>query len=275
MWALILPSLVAAALSGATSGLLGVCALQLRLSALGYAMAHAAFAGAALAFWLDLPALPLSLGLALAVAALLGPGAEFTGLPADSVLAILFPLTMALGFLFISLSPHQALTSPALSLFWGSLLGVGWSEVLVLSGVWVATAGFLLLFRREVWATLVERKLAEEAGIPAKPILWAILFLVGTAVVGSLRLVGGLLVYALLSLPASAAAQISLELRRRFLLAPMLGALAGLGGFGLSFWADLPVGTSIALVACGIFLLAALISPRRRPRFRDTSFFPG
>ncbi len=269
MWALILPSLVAAVLAGATSGLLGSCALRLRLSALGYAMAHAAFAGAALAFWLGLPALPLSFLFALAVAALLGPVAEFTGLPADSVLAILFPLTMALGFLFIALSPGQALTSPALSLFWGSLLGVGWSDVRVLAGVFALSVGFLLLFRREVWATLVERRLAEEAGIPAKPILWAILFLIGAAVVGSLRLVGGLLVYALLFLPASAASQLSFELRHQFLLAPALGALAGLAGFGLSFWANLPVGTSIALVACGLFLLTALLSPRRRLRFKE------
>lgn len=269
MWGLILPSLVAALLSGATSGLLGSCALRLRLSALGYAMAHAAFAGAALAFWLGLPPLPLSFLFALAVAALLGPVADYTGLPADAVLAILFPLTMALGFLFIALSPSQALTSPALSLLWGNLLGVSWSDVLVLGAVLVASAGFLILFRREVWATLVERRLAEEAGILAKPILWALLFLIGAAVVSSLRLVGGLLVYALLFLPASAASQLTLELRRQLLLAPALGAVSGLAGFGISFWADLPMGTSIALTACGLFLLLALLSPRRRLRFKE------
>lgn len=269
MWALILPSLVGALLSGATAGLLGSCALRLRLSALGYAMAHAAFAGAAMAFWLGLPPLLLSFLLALAAAALLGPVADYTGLPADSVLAILFPLTMALGFLFIALSPSQALTSPALTLFWGSLLGVGWSDVLVLGGVLAASAGFLILFRREVWATLVERRLAEEAGIKAKPILWALLFLIGAAVVGSLRLVGGLLIYALLFLPASAAAQLTLELRRQFFLAPALGALSGLIGFGLSFWADLPVGTSIALAACGLFLILALLSPKRKLRLKE------
>jgi len=266
MLALILPSLLATLLSGATAGLLGSCALRLRLSAIGYAMAHAAFAGAALAFWLGLPPLPLSFLMALAAAALLGPVADYTGLPADSVLAILFPLTMALGFLFIALSPGQALSSPALTLLWGSLLGVGWNDVLVLGAVMAVSAGFLLLFRREVWATLVEKRLAEEAGIPARPILWALLFMIGAAVVGSLRLVGGLLIYALLFLPPSAASQLTLELRRQFLLAPAFGALSGLAGFGLSFWADLPVGTSIALTACGLFLLLALLSPRRKLR---------
>jgi ABC-type Mn2+/Zn2+ transport system permease subunit len=201
MWALILPTLCAAFLAGFSGGLLGVLTLSLRLSALGYAMAHAAFAGAALGLWLGIPPLLTAFLFAAFVAALLGPISERTGLPPDTVLALLFPLTMALGFLFIALTPGLPLTSPALAILWGSLLGVGWTDVALLFGVLFATGGFLLLFRREVWAVLVERRLAEEAGIPARPILWTILFLLGAGVAASLRLVGGLLVYALLFFP--------------------------------------------------------------------------
>ncbi|MBC7221697.1 metal ABC transporter permease [Candidatus Bipolaricaulota bacterium] len=264
MWSLILPSLVAGALAGASGGLLGVAALRLRLSALGYAMAHAAFAGAALGLWLGLPPLLTAFLFASAAAFLLGPLSEKTGLPADAVLAILFPLTMALGFLFLALTPGLPLTSPALTLFWGSLLGVGWADVSFLAGIFGVSAGFLLLFRREVWASLVERRLAEEAGIPARWILWTLLFLLGAGVAGSMRLVGGLLVYVVLFLPASSAAQLTLDLRRQFLLAPLLGTFSALVGVGLSFWADLPVGTAIALTACAVFLFCWAISPRRR-----------
>jgi manganese/iron transport system permease protein len=264
MWSLILPSLVAGCLAGFSGGLLGVAALRLRLSALGYAMAHAAFAGAALGLWLGLPPLLTAFILALAVAALLGPISEKTGLPVDSILAILFPLTMALGFLFIALTPGLPLTSPALTLFWGSLLGVGWTDVFVLSGLAFVSTGFVAFFRREVWASLVERRLAEEAGIPARWILWTLLFLLGASVAGSMRLVGGLLVYIMLFLPASSAAQLVWDLNRQFLLAPVFGVIATAGGVGLSFWADLPVGTAIALTSCGLFLLCWAISPRRR-----------
>lgn len=264
MWALILPSLVAGALAGASGGLLGVTALRLRLSALGYAMAHAAFAGAALGLWLGLPPLLTAFLFASFTAFLLGPLSEKTGLPVDAILAIIFPLTMALGFLFLALTPGLPLTSPALTLFWGSLLGVGWGDVFFLAGIFVAAAGFLGFFRREVWATLVERRLAEEAGLPARPILWALLFLLGAGVAGSLRLVGGLLVYVMLFLPASSAAQLALDLRRQFLLAPILGVFSALAGVGLSFVADLPVGASIAVSACALFLLCWAISPRRR-----------
>lgn len=264
MWALILPAAVAAALAGYTGGLLGVVALRLRLSALGYAMAHAAFAGAALGLLLGISPLGLALTFSLVVAALLGPISERTGLPTDTVLALLFPLTMALGFLFLALTPGLPLTSPALTLLWGSLLGVGWSDVAALAGVALLASAFLLLFRREVWATLVERRLAEEAGVPARAILWALLFLLGAGVAAALRLVGGLLVYALLFLPSSAAAQLTFELRRQFLFAPLLGMVSALGGLALSFFANLPVGTAIALTACGFFLVSWALSPRKR-----------
>ncbi len=263
MWALILPSLVAGALAGASGGLLGVAALRLRLSALGYAIAHAAFAGAAFGLWLGLPPLLTAFLFSAAVAILLGPISEKTGLPTDTILAILFPLTMALGFLFLALTPGLPLTSSALTLFWGSLLGVGWTDVFVLAGIFLVAVGFLLFFRREVWATLVERRLAEEAGIPTRWILWPLLFLLGGGVAGSLRLVGGLLVYILLFLPASSAAQLVLDLRRQFLLTPVLGVVSTLAGVGLSFWADLPVGTAVAVSTCAVFLLSWAASPRR------------
>jgi len=76
--------------------------------------------------------------------------------------------------------------------------------------------------------------------------------------------VGGLLVYVMLFLPASSAAQLALDLRHQFLLAPILGVFSALAGVGLSFVADLPVGASIAVSACALFLLCWAISPRRR-----------
>ncbi|MCR4391666.1 MAG: metal ABC transporter permease [Candidatus Acetothermia bacterium] len=264
MWGLILPSLVGSVLAGGLSGLLGVCALRLQLSSVGFAMAHAAFAGAALALLVPVPPVVLSLLFALAVAALLGPAAEYTRLPAEVVLGVAFPLTMALGFVFLALAPGEAMASPALSLLWGSLLGVGWRDVALLAGVLGGSALFIGLFRREVLSVLLERRLAEEAGVPARPYLWLILFLIAAAVAVSLKLVGGMLVYSLLMLPASAASQLVWDMKKLLVLSPILGALFALGGLGVSLALDLPAGASIALVAATGFALATVFSPKRR-----------
>ena len=264
MWGLILPPLVATLLSGAASGLLGVGALRLRLSSVGFAMAHAAFAGAALGLLVPVPPLVLALVFALAAAALLGPVSEFARLPSEVVLGVVFPVSMALGFVFLALAPGEALGSPAMSLLWGTILGIGWREVALVAGVFGGASSLLFLFRREIASVLLDRRLAEEAGIPAQPYLWLILFLIAATVAVSLRLVGGLLIYSLLILPASAASQFAHDIKRLFWLSPLFGGLSALGGFAISWLLDLPVGAAIALVAAGAFALATLLSPKRR-----------
>ncbi len=267
MWAILLPSLAASLLVGFLCGLWGAVVVRLQLSAVGFAMAHAAFAGAALGLVLGLSPVALSVAFALLVAGILGPITETTRLPPEVVLGVVFPVTMALGFVFLSLVPGPALGSPALSLLWGSVLGVGWRDVSLLGGVLGLSAGFLLLFRREVLSLLLDRALAEEAGIPTRPYLWAVLFAVGTLVAIALRLVGGILIYSLLLLPAAAATQLAYDMKKIMGLAGLIGAGAAGMGFGTSWALDLPLGAAISLVGATILALAVLFSPkRRRPR---------
>jgi len=267
MWDILLPSLTASLLVGALCGLWGAVVVRLQLSAVGFAMAHAAFAGAALGLVLGLSPVALSVAFALAVAGILGPLTETTRLPAEVVLGVVFPVTMALGFVFLSLVPGPALGSPALSLLWGSVLGVGWWDVSLLSVALGLSTGFLLLFRREILSLLLDRGLAEEAGIPTRPYFWAVLFAVGALVAIALRLVGGILIYSLLLLPAAAAAQWAYDMKKIIGLAGLLGAGAAGAGFGASWALDLPLGASIALMGAAVLAASVVLSPkRRRPR---------
>jgi len=272
MWALVLPSLVAALLVGGLCGAWGAVVVRLQLSSVGFAMAHAAFAGASLGLLLGWHPLVLSLLFSLAVAAVLGPLSEATRLPPEIVLGVIFPVTMALGFVFLSLVPGPAMGSPALSLLWGSILGVGWGDVILLGGIAGLSAGFLFLFRREILSILLERRLAEEAGIPTRVYFWGVLFLIAALVALSLRLVGGILIYSLLVIPAAAAGQLAYDMRKLIPIAGGLGVLASGGGFGLSWGLDLPVGAAIALVSTCTLALSFLVSPKRR---RPVTGFPG
>jgi|Deesub1362B_J571_1020462.scaffolds.fasta_scaffold00111_10 ABC-type Mn2+/Zn2+ transport system permease subunit len=275
MWEIIFPSLTASLLVGMLCGLWGAVVVRLQLSAVGFAMAHAAFAGAALGLMLGLSPVAVSVAFALTVAGILGPLTETTRLPPEVVLGVVFPVTMALGFVFLSLVPGPALGSPALSLLWGSVLGVGWRDVTVLLLVLGASSFFLLLFRREILSILLERGLAEEAGIPTRPYLWAVLFLVGVLVAISLRLVGGILVYSLLLLPAAAATQLTFDMKKILFLAGLFGAVAAGAGFGASWALDLPLGASISLAGAAVFAATTVLSPRRRrPRPQSHQLAP-
>ncbi len=267
-WHVVLPTLLGTVLVGALCSALGTFVVRMNLSSLGFAMAHAAFAGAALGLMLS-AAEPLWFALifSLAVAAILGPLADASRMNADTILGVVFPVTMALGLVFLYAAPSSGIGSGALSLLWGSVLGVTMSQVAWLGILSVAVAVFLLAFGKELLALLLDRKLAEAAGMPTRATFYGILFLIAIVVAVSLRITGGLLIYALMVLPASAAFQWAYDIKKVFVLAPVLGVGSAFGGALLSLGADLPIGSAIALSATAVYLLSIAASPkRRRPR---------
>lgn len=264
---IILPTLLGSLLAGMLCSLLGVFVVRMNLSSLGFAMSHAAFAGAALGLMVAvLDPLWMAILFAVATAAILGPLSEIARLKEDVIIGAIFPLMMALGLIFINLAPSAAIGSGALSLLWGSVLGITMDDVLKL----VVLAFVVLIvvsgFYKEFLAILLDRKLAVASGINARFYTYLILFLTALTVALSLRLTGGLLIYTLMILPASAAYQLLYDVKKVFLLAPLLGALSAAGGFLLSLGADLPIGSSIALAATAIFLSSMALSPKRRRR---------
>ena len=261
---LILKALVGGALAGALCSLLGVFAVRLRMSSIGFCMSHAAFAGAALGLLLSLDPLAIAMACSLLTAAVLGPLADKARLPADVVAGIVFPITMALAFVFLALLPGPVIGLTALSLLWGSILTLTTLDIVYLSFLMAATAAFICLFWKELLSVLFDPKMAEADGVNAKGYIYAMLFLLGAVVALSLKLVGGLLVYALVMNSASTALQISYDMKRVFALSPLIGASTCVMGFLLSLWLDLPVGSSIVLISSLVFAFSVLFSPKRR-----------
>jgi len=261
---LVLDTILAASLTGMTCGLMGVFITQMNLSSLGFCMSHAAFAGAALGLLFSINPLPLAMAFSILIAAILGPVAEKARLHANVVMGILFPLTMALGLIFLNLSPGFAMTSSALSLLWGSVLGISRDDIrklILLAGVMNM---LVVAFEKEFRAIMLDRKLAKASGIKTEPFYYLILFLTGVTVALSLRLVGGLLIFTLMTNPASTAYQLFYDIKKILIFSPLLGAIFSLFGILLSFCYNLPIGSSIAIVSTLTFLIAAGLSPKRR-----------
>ncbi len=275
-WHIILPTLLGSILSGALCSVMGIFVVRMNLSSLGFAMSHAAFAGAALGLVVSaLDPLLMAILFAVAIAGVLGPLTQLSRLKADTIIGAIFPLMMALGLIFISLSPSAAIGSGALTLLWGSVLGITMGDVVKLAILCGATLVILAGLSKEFLAVLLDRKLATASGVNARAVYYLVLFLTALTVALSLRITGGLLIYTLMILPASAAYQLVYDIKKVFLLAPLLGILAALGGFTLSLWVDLPIGSSIAVSATGLFLAAVLLSPNRRRGVPATGTAPG
>lgn len=262
---IVLPTLIGSLLAGMMCSTMGVFVVRMKLSALGFAMSHAAFAGAALGLLLA-AVNPLWMALLFAVVAamILGPLSEVSRLDADTIIGAIFPLMMALGLIFLSFAPSAGVGNGALSLLWGSVLGITMGDVYKLAILAVVLLFVLVGFGKEFLAILLDRKLAAASGINTRIYYYLILFLTAIVVALSLQITGGLLIYTLMILPASAAYQLLYDIKKVFLLAPVLGALSALLGFLLSLLADLPIGSSIAIMATIVFLASIAISPKRR-----------
>jgi ABC-type Mn2+/Zn2+ transport system permease subunit len=262
---IVLPTLLGSLLAGLICSLMGVFVVRMNLSSLGFAMSHAAFAGAALGLAISaLDPLWMAIVFAVAIAAILGPLSEVSRLEPNTIIGATFPVMMALGLIFINLAPTAGVGSGALSLLWGSVLGITMADVLKLAILGVVMSILLVGFAKELLAILLDQKLAAASGIHTRIFYYLVLFLTAVTVALTLRVTGGLLIYALMILPASAAYQLLYDIKKVFLLAPVLGVLSALGGFLLSLGADLPIGASIVLAAAVVFFASVLLSPKRR-----------
>lgn len=266
-WTILLPTFLGSVLAALNCSVVGVFIVRMNLSSLGFAMSHAAFAGAALGVAVAvLNPVWMALLFAILAAAFLGPLADVSRLKTDSIIGAILPLTMALGFVFLSKAPSGGIGSGALSLLWGSVLGITMRQVWTLTSVAVGLILLLAAFGKGFLAVLLDRKLAVATGIRARGHFYAVLFVAAVVVAISLRITGGLLIYALMVLPASTALQWVYDIKKVFLLAPTIGTLGAALGFVVSLAADLPIGSSIALAACMLFLVSLAVSPKRRRR---------
>lgn len=261
---LIMLAITGAVLTGISCSLVGSFVVRMNLSSLGFAMSHAAFAGAALGLVLSIEPLLISIVFSTGVAVLLGPLAEKAKLPTNVILGVIFSLMISLGLVFLNLIPQTAMTSTALSILWGSILGMTVQNVLRLFVLTVGVVIVFILFFKEFQSIMFSRKLAEASGINTKYYYYLILFLTGITVAFALKLVGGLLVFALMVNPTSSAYQFSYDMNHIIVLSPVIGVICCLVGIIVSFLIDLPTGASIAIVSSSLFALSVVVSPKRR-----------
>jgi ABC-type Mn2+/Zn2+ transport system permease subunit len=126
---------------------------------------------------------------------------------------------------------------------------------------------FIVVFYKELVAVMFHRKLAESAGVNTKLFYFSVLFFTGFAVALSLKLVGGLLVFALIINPASTAYQFFYDFKKIVIVSPLIGIVSCLFGFWLSLVADFPIGASIVIVSAMMFAIALMVSPKRKKGF--------
>ena len=261
---LLFTSIVGAVLAGFVCSLMGVFVVRMNLASIGYCMSHAAFAGAAFGLMVSIDPLIGAVVFSFGTALVLGPLSEKARLESNVVMGFLFSVMIALAFVFLNFIPGQAASGAALRILWGSIFSVGYNDLMFLSLLSFVLILFIILFYKELLAVMFHRKLAEAAGINTRLFYFAVLFLTGFAVSLSLRLVGGLLVFALIVNPTSTVYQFFYDFKKIMIFSPLIGIVSCLVGFWLSLVTYFPIGASIVIVSAVMFAVAIIVSPKRR-----------
>jgi zinc transport system permease protein len=248
-------ALGAGAVVGVLAPAVGFFLVQRRQSLVGDGIGHVAFAGVAAGLLLDVSPVLTAL-----VAAVLGGVAievlrSRGGTAGDQALALVFYTGIAGGVVLVSLA--GALDADLFQYLFGSILTVTRSDLAViaaLGAVGLATVGLLY---RVLAGVAVDEEGARVAGVPIGALNVALAALAAVTVALSMRVVGILLVAALMVLPVTAATRVAWSMRSAFFLSLAIGLASALTGLTVSYYADLPPGGTIVLVAAGGFAIAA------------------
>jgi ABC-type Mn2+/Zn2+ transport system permease subunit len=257
-------SILGAVLAGFVCSTMGTFVVRMNLASIGYLMSHAAFAGAAFGLMLSIDPMIGALIFSFLTAIILGPLAEKARLQSNVVIGFLFSFMIALAFIFLNYIPGQAASGTALRILWGSIFSVTYNDLLLLFLLSFVLIVFIIIFYKELVAVMFNRKLAESSGVNTKLFYFTVLFCTGFAVSLSLRIVGGLLVFALIINPTSTAYQFFYDFKKILIFSPLIGIFSCLLGFYLSLMSDFPIGASIVIVSALFFAFAIIISPKRK-----------
>lgn len=239
-----------------TAGPLGCFIVWRRMAYFGDTMAHSALLGIALAFLFEIN---LTLGVflvatlaSLALLALQKRGALST----DALLGILSHSTLALGLVMIAFMTWVRVD--LMAFLFGDILAVSRLDIVMIWGGGALVLAIIALCWRSLLAATVNEELAQAEGMAPERSRIVFMLLMALVIAIAMKLVGVLLITALMIIPAATARRFAATPEQMAVLASALGALAVVGGLFGSLEFDTPSGPSIVVAALALFLLSLL-----------------
>jgi len=259
-------ALIAGLLAAIACGIVGAYVVVKRIIFISGGIAHASFGGIGLGYLIGISPVVGALVFSLASALGIGYVTRRIRLPEDTAIGILWAIGMALGIVFIGLAPGYA--PDLFSYLFGNILTVPASDLLLMLILDAAIIGIVILFYKEFLALSFDEEYSTVTGVPVEILYLILLCMIALTVVILLRIVGMILIIALLTIPAALARQFTYDLRKMMILAIFFGAILTFAGLWLSYLFDLASGATIVLVSGLSFFIAfglrTLLGERKR-----------
>ena len=250
-------ALVAAAIVGLVAPMVGVFLVQRRLALIGDGIGHVALAGVAVGLLTNQAPVVTALVAAAAAAVVVELIRSRGRTGGDTALAIIFYGGIAAGVALISASPKG---SPAnlTSYLFGAITTVSTGDLTIFAVMGAGVAAVVALLWSALFAAAQDEEYARAAGLPVLALNLVLGVLVAVTVVVAMRVVGLLLISALMVVPNATGQVLGRSFAGAARWAVLIGVLSAVGGVLLSYQVDTPSGATIVLLAVAAYVVAAL-----------------
>jgi zinc transport system permease protein len=255
-------ALIAGLLCSVPCGIVGCYVVVKRIASISGGMSHAAFGGVGLGYLAGFDPGVGAAGFALLSGFGIGHAYRRLRSGLDTLIAMMWSVGMALGILFVSLTPGYA--PDLMSYLFGSILFVPDRFLVAAAGLNVVVGLTVFLLFKEFQAISFDEEYTEARGIPFGPVFHTLLALISLTVVVLIRVVGVILVIALLTIPAAIARQWCDRLTSMMVIASTLCAACTTAGLFLAYWlsdtwgVSTPTGPLIILLAVALYGASSL-----------------
>ncbi|MBW1981418.1 MAG: metal ABC transporter permease [Deltaproteobacteria bacterium] len=250
-------ALMAGLLASIACGVIGTFVVVNRIVFLSGGIAHAAYGGIGLAFFFGIPYVVGTLGFALAVAIIMALITLKARHRTDTVIGVLWAVGMALGVVLLDLAPGYNVD--LMSFLFGSILTVPASDLWLMFSLDVVILLTIAFLYNDFLALSFDEDFAQIRGVRVTLLYFVLLALVALSVVLIMRVVGLILVIALLTIPPYIAENQAGSLWTMMLLSFALSCFFTTAGLWLSYTFNLTSGATIILVAGTCFFMSTVI----------------
>ncbi|HET8760034.1 MAG TPA: metal ABC transporter permease [Nitrospiria bacterium] len=261
--------LLAAAMTGAICGLIGVYIVLRNMSYIGHGLSHSVFGGAVVSYVMSWN-FYLGAGLwGFLSALLINSVAKRKKIGADAVIGIVTTASFAVGVVLIS--RVRKFTRNFEAALFGNILGVTADDLIVIAVVSLVSAALIFVFYKQLLFTTFDPEVAKVYGVRTEWIDAGFALVLAATIVVSMQVLGVMLIVAAIVIPAATARLLTHNFHRLVFTSIGLGVLCGVGGMYLSFLSNASSGATIVLFAATVFAAALAYDSFRRRAVRAVS----
>jgi zinc transport system permease protein len=250
-------ALMAGLLTSIICGIIGTFVVVNRIAFLAGGIAHAAYGGIGIAFFFGLPYIVGTLGFTLFAALIMAAVTLKARNRADTFIGVLWAGGMALGVLLLDLTPGYNVD--LMSYLFGSILAVPKSDLWQMLVMCLSVGLIVIFFYNDLLAMSYDEEFARLRGVPVKGLYFLLIGMIALSIVMIIRVVGLILVIALLTIPPYIAEKYARSLSMMMLISTLLCCMFTITGLWLSYIFNLTSGSTIIMVAVAAFFISFLV----------------